>query len=233
METAFNLTEDALYKPPLYMKVMTGIACSLSILGSIAIILSYVCFKSTRNSAREIVLNLSLMDLMVACANLVGITIHYQLSSSSNWSTTSGKFCILQASCSLYGTLGSILWTNALAVYFYINVVIDNDKLKRYCVYCAYTVSYGLPLLIILWYNFTHKLGYYSRFSSWCTITDNNTAPGTIHFPLHMATFFGYNLWVYVSFILITATSVAVISYMRMAYNNLASVWFLVSFHTV
>ena len=53
------------------------LTCSLSVLGSLAIILSFACFRQLRSKPREILLHISIMDLGVSLANLLGAAVYF------------------------------------------------------------------------------------------------------------------------------------------------------------
>ena len=61
--------------PP--FRIVIGLVCLLSTIGSFLIILSYVFFKSLRSRARLILVHLSLMDLGVGIVNLIGNFIYF------------------------------------------------------------------------------------------------------------------------------------------------------------
>ena len=203
---------------PAYVKAVAGATCILSMLGTVLIFFTYLCFKYLRNRPRELVLHLAVMNFTVACANAIGIFVDYNKllypkasSSNPNYDIDKG-LCITQASFSMYGTLGSILWTNALAVYFYMRVVVNNNKLCRQIVLCFYAICYGLPLIMTAWFASTGRLGYDPLYGSgWCTLVLNGSV-STSRFILFM----GSNMWIYVTVILIPAISISLICFMNL-----------------
>lgn len=50
-----------------------GLSSSLSILGSCAIILSYAAFEELRTTARQLLLNLSVADIILSLSFLLGL----------------------------------------------------------------------------------------------------------------------------------------------------------------
>lgn len=231
-EEFYVCTDGNIYSLPSYVKVVAGVTSCLSIIGSVLLILSYVCFKKTRSKAREIMLNLSLMDFTVACANLIGISMNYNSLLFPIQRATDMRLCVAQGSFGLYSSLSSILWTNALAIYFYVQIILDNDKLTRHCVYWAYVICYGLPLVVTSWFILTKRVGYDPVFSSgWCGLiaeTDKFNARNP-----SVTIFFGYNIFVYITFILIPVIAISLISYLRLAHENLKSVWSMVSIQLI
>ena len=61
--------------PP--FRTVIGLVCVLSVIGSLLIIFSYVFFKSLRSRARLILVHLSIVDLGVGLANLIGNLIYF------------------------------------------------------------------------------------------------------------------------------------------------------------
>ena len=53
------------------------VTCSLSIIGTLLIILSFICCKDLRSRGRQILVHISLMDLGVATFNLVGVAVYF------------------------------------------------------------------------------------------------------------------------------------------------------------
>ena len=60
-----------------WVRSISIISCSLSIVGSLFIIASFLCFKELRSLGRQILVNISAMDLGVALANLVGAAVYF------------------------------------------------------------------------------------------------------------------------------------------------------------
>lgn len=116
--------------------------------------------------------------------------------------------CLSQAAISVYFTLGSILWTNALCLYLYFRIVHSGTQVFRYSLYLSYFFCYTMPLLVTLWLVFTGRLGY-SPFESsgWCTVILMH--PSTMERDI-FASVFGYNLWIAVTFVFVPVLSCAV-----------------------
>ena len=55
------------------VRVGVGFCSSLSVLGACAIILSYAAFPELRTTARQLLLNLSITDIVLALARLLGL----------------------------------------------------------------------------------------------------------------------------------------------------------------
>lgn len=220
----------------LWVRIVIMCTCSLSILGALLVILSFAFCKDLRSRGRQILVNISIMDLGVAVFNLSGSAVYfdqlYQLQVCKNCTTLSygsiifpahceGQntvmcpksapvhyLCLLQAAFALYFTYGSILWTNSLCVYLYFRVVHSGTQIARYSMYASYLFCYAIPLFLTLWLALTGRLGY-SPFESsgWCSIILMD--PSTMKRDI-FASVFGYNLWIGITFIFVPILSCAV-----------------------
>jgi len=162
------------------LKIISGVTSILSIMGSLAIILSYIIIKNVRSKAREILVNLSIMDLTFTSANLIGIILPYDkyLFHEHEHHAYSGV-CKAQAFIAVYGTIGSVLWTLGLAVYLYYRIVSRDVNVTKWVVRVLYVVCYILPLYPTLWLLQTGHLGYPREghgSGGWCTIVVGSDA---------------------------------------------------------
>ncbi|XP_065901723.1 G-protein coupled receptor 157-like isoform X4 [Dysidea avara] len=159
------------------VRIVSGVTCILSILGSLAIIFSYIIIKNIRSKAREILVHLSVMDLTFTSANLIGLVLPYDrylLHEHSGYAhNTYDRVCKAQAFIAVYGTIGSVLWTLGLAVYLYYRIVSHDANVTKWVVRLLYVVCYTLPLYASLWLLLTGHLGYPKKDDAsggWCTI---------------------------------------------------------------
>ena len=197
LQTAFLVKDTAL-------RAVVGVSCSLSIIGSLVIILSYILFKKRRTRARVILLHLSLMDLGVALANLIGLSVYFDKYYNRNHEHVAAhidRLCKTQAFFAAYCTIGSILWTIALAGFLYFLIVHHKTRIAIYFYWLSHIISYILPLMVSLWLVFTNKLGYSPVNSSgWCTQINRNIVTEK---PDYFITIFGNDLWVYLTIVTI------------------------------
>lgn len=212
------------------------VTCVLSMLGASLIILSFICCKDLRSKGRQILLNISIMDLGVGLFNFAGATVnfdkYFQSTPCSNCTTYPTSIytpshcqrvyehifcpksavwrdvCLSQACFSLFCTISSILWTNALCFYLYLRITHSGTKAAHYCVYASYILCYGIPLLVTVWLALTGRLGF-SPFESsgWCSIVLMH--PMTRQRDIY-ASVFGYNLWILLTFIFVPILSFSV-----------------------
>ena len=226
-------------------RIIVGLACCLSIVGTLLIIFSYACFKSLRSRARLVLVHLSLMDFGVSVANLVGNLVYFDgyyidriptatlaVSSSSSAGERHEKFtnsvcevyhlpesipiqhlCTAQAFLAHYFTYSSVLWTINLAVFIYFIIVHHRSSYySKISLRISYFFCYGIPLLISLWLLCTDRLGYSPANGLWCSIVLDK--PGQLRKDTFGA-FFGYDLWIYLAFIVVPIFFVAVNLFIR------------------
>lgn len=194
-------------------RAVVGITCCLSILGSLLIVLSYVCFKSMRSKTRQILVHLSLMDLGVALANLIGDAVYfdqylYRPDAADGNTDTITALCKTQAFFAAYFTYGSILWTVALATYIYFLTLYCDTKLATRFLKFSYVFCYVLPFLLSLWLVLTGRLGYAPYDSTgWCSLILKDPDTGRVE--LFIAVF-ASDLWFYLAIVLIVLLYLAV-----------------------
>lgn len=201
------------------VRVVVGITCCLSMIGAVLIILSYVLIKDIRTKAREILVNLSLMDFIVAAANLIGILVNFDdyLSNYNNNATQYlnivANFCKAQAFFAMYATISSILWTNCIAVYIFFHIMFDGN-FKVFWIMCSfYVLSYGLPLILNVWFLLTDKLGYSPYGSSgWCSLIVYDSISKE-RYPLTLI--FGNDIWIYLTITLVPLIFISLKFYLK------------------
>ena len=206
---------------PQYIRITAAVTCSFSVIGVLVIMYTYIAFKRYRNKAREIIIHISLMDFMVAVANLIGIVVDFDsllYSLEKEGSTVSYRFhvinnlCIAQAAFAVYGTICSVLWTTAFSVYFYFMIMGDNANLSRRVTYSFYGICYGLPLVIIAWLGKTGKIGYDPiNGGGWCSLIFEKKLQNDDRFTI----FLGYNLWMYITFVVVFTITIAILCYLK------------------
>lgn len=197
------------------LRVTVGVTCSLSMIGSVLIILSYVLISNIRTKAREILVNLSLMDFMCAAANFTGVCINfYQYLGNSDVRRAHGsmnRVCLAQAFFAMYGTISSELWTMCIAVYIFILIMFQEKKTVNRSMPAFYVVSYGLPLLCTAWFIATKKLGY-DRLSGsgWCSVILYQHGQ---YKPLTAV--FANDLWIYLTVLLVSVIFFSLHCYLK------------------
>jgi len=146
------------------------VTCILSILGSLCIILTHLLVREMRTTIRTLLTQVAVMNLTSSTANMVGLLIY---DGSSDVQEPGGGVCKIQAFLTVYGTIGSVLWTLGLAVYLYFRIVSCDDHVIKWVVRVLYVACYTLPLYVSLWLLLEKWLGYSLRsptHKGWCTI---------------------------------------------------------------
>lgn len=144
----------------LSLRVVVGITCLLSIFGASLIIFTYAVFKDLRTFARQMLVNLSVADIMVAASHFVGLVakverfIPYYSNSTQN--NTTDRLCSTQAAFTMYGSISSFLWTMALGIYMLMVIVLRRPDFAKYFVSVCYMVCWGMPLALVLWFALVH-----------------------------------------------------------------------------
>ena len=208
------------------VRALVGITCILSMVGAFLIILSYILIKDIRTKAREILVNLSLMDFMAAAANFIGVLVNFDTYlNSSNQNNTSthtyqvmNDLCRSQAFFAMYGTISSVLWTICIAVYVFLRIMLEGKNIARRAVYTFYCICYGLPFIVTMWFMFTGKLGY-APFggSGWCSVILYNS---TTNERYSLRVIFANDLWIYLTIVLVPLIFVTLKFYLRYEVRN-------------
>ena len=215
---------------PLYVKVAAALTSVLSMLGSIMIILSYICFKQMRTSARRILLHLSLMDFFVGFANFFGTVVDFNvLINLQNKSVVQSQHrevvegvCVAQGALALFANTSSILWTIAIAVHIYLSLMQSFAKLAANC---YWIVCYGFSSILTVWFVATGKLGPAPVSGSWCSVLTTGRDG-------HINVFFGSNMWVYIAFIVVPVVSFSLIAHSKQQLVRAAVLQSTVFVHT-
>ena len=179
------------------VQVCVGITCVLSALGAALIIFSFAAFKELRTAARQVLLNLSVADIIVAGSHLTGLFLNYEryvrADQQALEASSRDPRCVSQAAFTVFGTIASFLWTMAIAVYMFCVIVFKKSKLARRLVVAFYLVCWGLPAVIVLYLALEWKFGFQpSATIGWCYVQKSST--GQI-----LAQVIGYDLWIYVT----------------------------------
>lgn len=199
-----------LLKDQKHLKYVVCVTCSLSVLGSFLIILTYILFRKLRTNVRLVLLHLSIMDMGIGLSNLIGTAIDFNsryyrsyndFTVRVNPNATIKALCDMQAFVALYSTYGSVFWTNGLAVFLYFAVVHHNVKKNNILLWILTVFCYFMPLVLTLWLLLTHKLGPTPYGSGgWCSVINVDPSSGQ---RMYFSISFGYDLWIYATFILV------------------------------
>ncbi len=210
-----NSTNTTSYvSPPQYiiaLKFFVSVFCIFSIGGSLLIIIAYIFFKETRTLARQLLVNLSVADLVTALANLVGLltnfdrfkVLHDENYGQSNWISI---YCTVQAFFAQLGTDSSILWTIAIALYLMLAIVLGTPKIAAKLLPVYYIISWGIPMTVMIWFAVVGFLGFEPNTTpGWCAIKSNPS----------FAVAVGYTVFVYIAFLVLPCISVVITCYTK------------------
>lgn len=145
------------------IKVVVGIVGFFSILGAGAIIITYFAFRNLRTTARQLLVNISIADILTVISQFVGVLVNYEkfipyYNGNSTVTSTDDPVCVSQAAVAVFGGLSSLLWTIAIAVYVLALTVLSRKVLKVMVIF-MYVICWGLPLVFTIWTIKSRLLG--------------------------------------------------------------------------
>ena len=196
--------------------VAIGITCLLSIVGSLAIMASFVFFRQHRTVTRFLLFNLSLADFLVAIVNLVGVSTSYKYIDANE--TLHATFrnnatCVVTGGLGIYAADSSILWTIAVISYLYLalaccrpsrtaNVIVGLVLL----VFC-----WGVPMIVLIYLTVKRYFGYEPGLSpGFCTFVRESNSNTTEEY----ISIIGYQMFLYPAFVILPLLSFIFIIHM-------------------
>lgn len=149
-------------------KVLTTTTASLSIFGTLVIMITFVLWPDIRKTSRQIIVYISIGDFFVACSNILGVWER----GMDNWTSA----CKIQAAIGTVAVLSTFFWTVYLSVYFYlvISKKISIDTERRIMLWFHLT-GWGIPLVITVIAKESGAFGYSGDLvsSGWCWISSD------------------------------------------------------------
>ncbi|XP_014741271.1 PREDICTED: probable G-protein coupled receptor 157 [Sturnus vulgaris] len=138
------------------------VSCSVSFLGSALLLCSHAQWPELRTRPRQLLLHLSLADLLSALSYFYGVLRDFQRSS---WD------CVLQGALSTFANTSSFFWTMAIALYLYLSIV-RGSPTGPGLLWGFHAVSWGVPLAITVAAVALKKIGYDASNVSvgWCWV---------------------------------------------------------------
>ena len=136
----------------LSIEIVLIIGNSLSLAGSLFIIVLFLIFKSARSYAFKLVVYMSVADAIRS--------VGYILPDSSD------SLCLAQAVLTSFGSLSGVMWTSIIAFSIYCVVVLEIENISSYEKFMV-LIGYILPFCIIL-LPFTTSS--YGRAEGWCWV---------------------------------------------------------------
>jgi len=150
------------------MRVTVTIVSILSLLGAGLIIVTYVAFKEHRTKARQILVQLSIADILVAAARIFGVNVtlpKFTNTVCDDFENTSqliisDTYCQVQGGIAVFSTIGSYFWTIAVAYYFLVIIVFESQKIGRLLLVVSYPICWGLPAILAITLGVEGYLGF-------------------------------------------------------------------------
>uniref|UniRef100_A0A803W146 G protein-coupled receptor 157 n=1 Tax=Ficedula albicollis TaxID=59894 RepID=A0A803W146_FICAL len=138
------------------------VSCALSCSGSALLLCSHARWPELRTRPRQLLLYLSLADLLSALSYFYGVLRDFQRSS---WD------CVLQGAVSTFANTSSFFWTMAIALYLYLSIVRGSPAGSGW-LWGFHAVSWGVPLAITVAAVALRKIGYDASNVSvgWCWV---------------------------------------------------------------
>ncbi|NXS37983.1 GP157 protein, partial [Pomatostomus ruficeps] len=138
------------------------VSCALSCVGSALLLCTHAQWPELRTRPRQLLLYLSLADLLSALSYFYGVLQDFERTS---WD------CVLQGALSTFANTSSFFWTMAIALYLYLTIV-RGSPTGTGLLWCFHAVSWGVPLAITVAAVALNKIGYDASNVSvgWCWV---------------------------------------------------------------
>ncbi|XP_033012142.1 G-protein coupled receptor 157 isoform X1 [Lacerta agilis] len=145
-----------------FERVVVLVSCALSFLGSSLLVGTHALWPELRTRPRQLLLYLSLADLLSAASYFYGALKDF---GSSTWD------CVAQGAVSTFSNTSSFFWTMAIALYLYISIVQGSPSGSSLLCF-FHVVSWGVPLGITVLAVILKKIGYDASDVSvgWCWV---------------------------------------------------------------
>ena len=147
-------------------KIFTTTAASLSLIGALLIIITFIMWPDLRTNSRRMIMFISIGDFSVALFNIIGI---YNPSSDN-------EICRMQSLVTNVAILSSFMWTLNLSFYFYLTICRKiSAEYERRIMQLLHLIGWGIPILIGI-IAFTMGAYGFSRnvlTPGWCWISEN------------------------------------------------------------
>ena len=147
-------------------KIFTTMAASLSLIGALLIIITFIMWPDLRTNSRRMIVFISTGDFFVALFIIIGIFNP----------PLDNKICRMQSLVTNVALLSSFLWTLNLSFYFYLTICRKiSAEYERPIMQLLHLIGWGIPILIGI---IALKMGAYGFYrnvgtSGWCWISEN------------------------------------------------------------
>lgn len=219
--------------------IVAIISCSLSILGSLLILYTYMRWKDVRTGSRSIITFLAIADFFTALGYVIGSVnyiAHFGDREGTQPCSVFQQVCEVQSFLTSTSSLSSFAWTSILAIYLYLIIVKAKINLAYRLMPLYHVIAWLLPLFITLPLLCVGRLGYspYAA-SNWCYIgedlpyTNPNHQCGYINWKMVGLIFVAGKAWEIATYILVVVFYAA-IKWHIYREVRLVPLWFKSSF---
>lgn len=123
---------------------ITLISASLSLVGGLALLLTYVKIPDFRTSVHRLLVFLTISDILTAFGYIIG-TVNF-LTLDDDQRNVTDNMCIAQSFITTFSSLSSFAWTSIIAVHLYLllrpNRYFDRD---RFIQALYFTIGWIIP----------------------------------------------------------------------------------------
>jgi len=134
---------DPLDKNDYLLSQIAHFSVFVSLLGSIFVILMYTCFKSSRNFAYKLILQISISDFIYCSSHFL------REESRFHRAILPGSLCTTQGFLVNFGIMSSFMWALIVAWALYYAVVLQRYELQWKFKQLA-LLGYGIPFVMSL-----------------------------------------------------------------------------------
>ena len=166
-------TQDEKFAEHEWIKILMAVISSLSMFGSITIIVTYFLFENLRTTSRKILVYISIGDFFTVFPYLV---IRWY-NSADNPDRDPDKYskshnCQAQSFVSTTAVMWSFMWTSSLAIYLYLSVVKQRVEMAEKLMVLFHGINWGVPLVLVGVALCCRALGFHEANASggWCWI---------------------------------------------------------------
>ncbi|XP_045189506.2 G-protein coupled receptor 157-like [Mercenaria mercenaria] len=181
-----NQTANQTFALHMYHAIISGTSSGLSILGAIIIFVTYFTIKEIQNFTRQLLLYLTMADILTAVGHLIAVGRYVSENFCEN-STSKAVYCgvndnatydilsvcVIQSFLTTYSNLVSFFWIAMIAVHLWSSVVLKTwrtEMLQTQVVY--HVICWIVPFSIVYALLIESKLGedYCYGTGIWCGI---------------------------------------------------------------
>ena len=196
---------------PSYISITSS---TLSCLGSLLILFTYMTLKDMRTGAQKVITLLAIADFFTAFGYIIGSTnflVHFN-EKDKDACRMFETVCEIQSFVTTWSTMCSYCWTCILAFYFFLLQVYKQAQLAARLIPLYNIIAWLTPLTIVFPLLATEKLGYAPYVASnWCYIRDSNYSTKLSEKPLIIALLFlAGKFWEIISYVLVMLLYIAI-----------------------